>query len=383
MLSFHRYHGVGEVSLPMASPRLGIIMARGYLGLDIGSHSIKAVELKASGAGAWKLHRLGIHRLPPETIVDGAIMNSSAVVDGIRDLMARHKIKARDVITAVAGHSVIIKKVSLPNMTDEELAESIQWEAEQYIPFPIGDVYLDTQVISRAQDDAGQMEVLLVAAKKEVVQEYTNVIKEAGLNPLIVDVAAFAVENAYVMNNESAADEIVALVNIGASLVSINVLSSGVTVFTRDINMGGNQFTEEIQKQLNVSYEEAEALKLGGNLSGSQSTTEAIVPQEVGSILRSTAESLAVEIQRSVDFYLATASGLHLSRLYLSGGTARIAGLGESLQSMLSTKVEIADPFKSLAVNSKEFDPDHLREIAPMATVAVGLASRRLGDKPT
>ena len=358
-------------------------MARGYLGLDIGSHSIKAVELRASRGGAWKLHRMGIHKLPPETIVDGAIMNSSAIVEGIRELITRQKIKARDVITSVSGHSVIIKKVSLPSMTEDELIESIQWEAEQYIPFPIGDVFLDTQVLSRAQDDAGQMDVLLVAAKKEMVQEYTNVIREAGLNPLIVDVAAFAVENAYEINHENAgSQEIVALVNVGASLVSINILSDGVTAFTRDINMGGNQFTEEIQKKLNVSYEEAEALKLGGNLSGTHSTTEAIVPQEVGSILRSTAESLAVEIQRSIDFFLATASGLKLTRLYLSGGTAKIVGLSESLQTMLQTQVEVADPFKSLAVSSKDFDPDYLRDIAPMVTVAVGLASRRLGDKP-
>jgi type IV pilus assembly protein PilM len=224
---------------------------------------------------------------------------------------------------------------------------------------------------------------LIDQPKKEVVQEYTSVIAEAGLKPLIVDVAAFAIENAFELNNTDApANEIVALVNVGSGLVNINVLSNGFTSFTRDINMGGNQFTEEIQKQLNVSYEEAEALKLGGNISSTHSTTEAIVPQEVGSILRTTAESLAVEIQRSVDFYLATAAGLRLSRLVLSGGTAKISGIKESLESILNTKVEISDPFRSISFNPKEFDPDYLRDLAPMATVAVGLASRRLGDKP-
>ncbi len=357
-------------------------MARGYLGLDIGSHSIKLVELKPSRGTSWKLNKFGLHKLPAESIVDGAIMNSSAIVEGIRDLLARHKIKGREVITSVSGHSVIIKKITLPSMSDEELVESIQWEAEQYIPFSINDVFLDTQVLSRAADDSGQMEVLLVAAKKDVVQEYTSVIVEAGLKPLIVDVSAFAIENCFDLNGDPSANETVALVNVGASLVNINILSNGMTAFTRDINMGGNQFTEEIQKQLNVSYEEAEALKLGGNISTAQTTTEAIVPQEVGSILRSTSESLAMEIQRSIDFFLATAAGVKLGRLILSGGTAKIASLTDALETALNVKVEISDPFRNVMFNPKEFDPDYIRDLAPMSAVAVGLATRRLGDKP-
>jgi type IV pilus assembly protein PilM len=356
-------------------------MARGIIGLDIGSHSIKIVELKESKGGAWKLVKFGLHKLPAEAIVDGAIMNSAAVVEGIRDLVARHKIKTREVATSVSGHSVIIKKITLPAMTEDELTESIQWEAEQYIPFSINDVNLDTQILSRGED-ASNMDVLLVAAKKDIIHEYTAAISEAGLKPLIVDVACFAIENCFDLNEVPAPGEISALVNVGASLVNINILNNGVTAFTRDINMGGNQFTEEIQKQLNISYEEAEALKLGGNISSSQSTTEAVVPQEVGAILRSTSEALAVEIQRSIDFYLATAPGLSLGRLVLSGGTAKIAGLKDALETSLNTKVELADPFKNITFSPKEFDPDYLKDLAPMSTVAVGLAARRLGDKP-
>ena len=356
-------------------------MARGLIGLDIGSHSIKVMELKEARGGVWKLLKFGLHRLPPETIVDGAIMNSAAVVEGIRDLIARHKIKAREVATAVSGHSVIIKKITLPLMTDDELAESIQWEAEQYIPFSVNDVNLDTQIISR-NEETGQMEVLLVAAKKDVIQEYASVISEAGLKPLIVDVACFAIENSFEMNDEGLASDVVALVNIGASIVTINILNNGVSAFTRDINMGGNQFTEEIQKQLNVSYEEAEALKLGGNVSTSQSTTEAVVPQEVGAILRSTSESLAIEIQRSIDFYLATATGLSLSKIVLSGGTAKVSSLKDALETTLNTKVELADPFRKLTFNPKEFDSDYLRDLGPISSVVAGLAMRRLGDKP-
>jgi type IV pilus assembly protein PilM len=356
-------------------------MAKGIVGLDIGSHSIKVMELKEGKGGAWKLVKFGLHKLPAEAIVDGAIMNSAAVVEGIRDLMARHKIKAREVSTSVSGHSVIIKKITLPVMSEDELAASIQWEAEQYIPFSVNDVNLDTQIMQRGED-TGQMDVLLVAAKKDVIQEYTAVVAEAGLKPLIVDVSSFAIENAYDMNDDGEPSEVIALVNVGASLSNINILHNGVTAFTRDINMGGNQFTEEIQKQLNVSYEEAEALKLGGNITTSHSTTEAVVPQEVGSILRSSSEAMAVEIQRSIDFYLATAAGLTLGKVVLSGGTAKVAALKDALETTLNTKVEISDPFRRISFNPKEFDPDYLRDIAPVSTVVVGLASRRLGDKP-
>jgi len=356
-------------------------MARGLIGLDIGSHSVKVMELKESKGGAWRLQKFGLHKLPAEAIVDGAIMNSAAVVEGIRDLIARHKIKTRDVATSVSGHSVIIKKITLPAMTEDELAESIQWEAEQYIPFSINDVNIDTQILT-VNEDSGQMDVLLVAAKKDIIQEYTTVISEAGLKPLIMDVACFSIENCYDLSEDLAGGQVVALVNIGASLININILNNGVTAFTRDINMGGNQFTEEIQKQLNVSHEEAEALKLGGNISSSQSTTEAIVPQEVGAILRSTSEAMSVEIQRTIDFYLATASGVSLAKVVLSGGTAKVAGLKEAIESTLNVAVEISDPFQSIAYSPKDFDPDYLADLAPMSSVVTGLAMRRLGDKP-
>lgn len=356
-------------------------MARGVLGLDIGSHSIKVMELKEAKGGVWRLVKFGLHKLPAEAIVDGAIMNSAAVVEGIRNLVTRHKIKTRDVATSISGHSVIIKKVNLPSMTEDELNESIQWEAEQYIPFSINDVNLDVQILNMSEE-SGQMEVLLVAAKKDIIDEYTAVIREAGLKPLIMDVDAFTVENSFDLSEAIEPGEVVALVNVGASLININILQNGVTAFTRDINMGGNQFTEEIQKQLNVSYEEAEALKLGGNISSTQSTTEAIVPQEVGSILRSTSEAMSVEIQRSIDFFLATASGLSLSKVVVSGGTARVAGLKEALETTLNAKVELADPFRSVQFNPKDFDPDSLADLAPMSAVVTGLALRRLGDKP-
>jgi type IV pilus assembly protein PilM len=357
-------------------------MARGLIGLDIGSHSIKVMELKEGKGSTWRLEKFGIHKLPNEAIVDGAIMNSTAVVEGIQDLIQRHKIKAKDVVTGVSGTSVIIKKITLPAMTEDELEESIQWEAEQYIPFSINDVNVDTQILNKGMDETGQMEVLLVAAKKDIIYEYTALISEAGLHPLVVDVDSFAIENCFDLNEDLEPDEVVALVNIGASLSNINILNQGITSFTRDINMGGNQFTEEIQKQLNVSYEEAEALKLGGNTSSLESQTDAVVPQEVGAILRSMCESLAVEIQRSIDFYLGTAPEVTLSRIVISGGTAKVNGLKEAIETTLGLNVQLADPFRNIAFNPADFDPDYLKDMAALSAVVVGLAGRRLGDKP-
>src|SRR6266568_443308 len=232
------------------------------VGLDIGSSSVKLVQLREK-KGGYVLQAFGSARLPPETIVDGALMNSAAVVQAIQELVAGQKVKAKEVAIGVRGHSVIIKKVSFPRMSQEELDDSIQWEAEQYIPFDVKDVNIDTQILTPAGDAAGQMDVLLVAAKKDMINDYTSVCAEAGLLPTVVDVDAFAVQNAFEVNYDLPRGETVVLINVGAAVSNINILANGNTTFTRDVTLGGNTFTEEIQKQLNISYDEAEALKVG------------------------------------------------------------------------------------------------------------------------
>src|SRR3954464_969512 len=219
------------------------------LGLDIGSSSVKLVQLKEAKRG-YVLEAFGVAPLPPEAIVDGALMNSTAIVDAIRQLVSQHKLKNREAALGVSGQSVIIKKISMPRMTQEELEESIQWEAEQYIPFDVKDVNIDTQILAAAGEEnpAGQMDVLLVAAKKDMINDYTTVVSEAGLLPVVVDVDAFAVQNMFSANYDPSPNETVVLINAGASVVNINILALGHTVFTRDVTIGGNQFTEEIQK---------------------------------------------------------------------------------------------------------------------------------------
>jgi type IV pilus assembly protein PilM len=305
-------------------------------------------------------------------------MNSTAIVEAIRQLVSQYKLKNREVAIGVSGHSVIIKKISMPRMTQEELEESIQWEAEQYIPFDVKDVNIDTQILNPDANDAtGQMDVLLVAAKKDMINDYTTVVSEAGLSPVVVDVDAFAVQNMFAANYDIPDKETVVLINAGASVVNINIIANGATVFTRDVTIGGNQFTEEIQKQLNVSYEEAEALKIGGN----SADAEAVVPQEVERVMAGVAEQVAGEIQRSLDFYAGTAADANFSKVFLSGGTAKIPALFKTIEARVGVPVEILNPFRKIEVDNRKFDPAFIMDVAPMAAVAVGLALRRPGDK--
>ena len=347
------------------------------VGLDIGSSAVKLLELhQDKKSGAWRLDNFGMVQLPPEAIVDGAVMNSNVVVEAIRELAANHRIKTRDVCTSISGHSVIIKRINLPVMTPEELEESIHWEAEQYIPFDIQDVNIDLQILDSEGDEAGQMEVLLVAARKELVNEYVALIQEAGLSPAVIDVDAFAVENMFELNYELP-NEPVALVNVGASIVNINILQNGTTAFTRDVGMGGRQFTEEIQRALNISYEEAEQMKVGGD----DRDDAAVVPEEIESVLRDVSESLATEIHRSLDFHLSSSSVGSLSRIFLSGGAARTPGLARAIAEKTATPIEIVDAFRRIEIDERAFKPRFLHEVAPQAAVAVGLAMRRIGDK--
>lgn len=348
------------------------------IGLDIGTNGIKFCQLK-QGKRNYQLVNFGLALLPPETIVDGALIASDTIVDTLRELFEAHRVRGKEVAISVSGHSVIIRKIALPQMTQEELQESIQWEAEQYIPFDMNDVYLDVEILNPQSSENNTMEVLLVAAKKDMVNDYLEVVQEAGLTPRVVDVDCFAVQNQFEMNYELPLTETIVLINIGSSVSNINVISRGVTTFTRDISpLGGNIYTEEIQKQLDVSYEEAEILKAGGELGAD---ADAVVPQEVERVIHMVSEGVASEIQRSLDFYMATSADNNLARIYLSGGTAKIPSLYRTIEQKLGVPVEIINPFKNIEVDSNRFDLEYLRDVAPIAAVATGLAFRRAGDR--
>jgi len=350
-------------------------MAKNCIGLDIGSSSVKVVQIKETSKGL-QLVNFGFEPLPAQTIVDGAIMNQGAVVEAIRTLRDNLGIKGREVATAISGHSVIIKKIKVPPMTPEELEEQIPWEAEHHIPFSKDDVEIDHQLFGN-DVGGGQMELLLVAAKKEVVADYSMVIREAKLVPMIMDVAAFTIQNAFEANYPVVPEEAIAIINVGATLSNINIIAGGTSAFTRDVTVGGNAYTEEIQKRLNVSQEEAEAWKIG---SSGESVSE-VVPQEVEAVIASVSDGVAGKFQRSLDFYLASSSDATITKIYLCGGSAKIASLQKALEAKSRTAVEVMDPFRKIAVDERRFDIAFVQHHSAEAAVAVGLSLRRQGDK--
>lgn len=344
------------------------------VGLDIGSSSVKALELDILGRDkGFELRKLGVAPLASESIVQGAFLNSGSIADAIREAIENGEITTKEVAIAVSGHSVIVKKVSLAVQAQEELEDSIRWEAEQYIPFDVNEVHLDFQILDTSEGE-GQMDVLLVAAKRDLVDDYVQVIREAGLIPACIDVAAFAVENAYELNYEASPEESVALVNVGAQVVNINVMQQGVPAFTRDITTGGNQYTEEIQKTLSISFDDAERVKLGGEISD-QNTD--VVPAEVEQAIQGVTETVVEEIGRSLDFFTATSAESRISRVMLSGGGATISGFGDAFRARTGLEVEYMNPLSRM-LPSKHFDADYLAEVAPSLSVGIGLAMRRV-----
>jgi len=343
------------------------------VGLDIGSSAVKAVELKTSG----KTHRVvafASEEMAPDSIVDGAIIDGAGVTDAIRRVLDRAGTKTRDVVASLSGNAVIVKKISLPQMTDAELAESIRWEAEQYVPFDVQDVNLDYQILD-AGGTAGKtsMDVLLVAAKKDKIGDYTGVIAQAGRTPVVMDVDAFAIQNAFEANYDVEADAVHVLMNVGASATNINIVAGGASLFTRDISIGGNAFTEAIQREFNLPFDQAEQAKR-------ERGTATITAEELAPVLRAVTDNVLLEIQKTFDFFRATATTDRLDRIMLCGGSSRIDGLSAALGERFGLPVDALNPFRRI-----EFDDAKLGvavdEIAPTAVVAVGLALRREGDR--
>ena len=308
---------------------------KGLVGLDIGSSRIKAVEVKSKGQGRYELVNIGQVPLLADTIVDGQIIDGNHVSDCINRIFEEQEIKADQIATSISGHAVIVKKINVPAMSSEELREQIHWEAEQHIPFDINDVNLDYHILDG--EIGGNVDVLLVACKKDMVSQLTQVISQAGKTPSVVDVDAFALQNAYEVNYRPPLKQAAMLLNIGASVLNINIVRGSNSVFTRD-----------------VSLADAEPL------------------------LQSVTEMLAAEVQRTLDFfYSQTASEeSHLERMLVAGGSSKVNGLIAYLAARFQMPVEPFDPFRNISISPKKFDESYIQEFAPDMAVAVGLALR-------
>ncbi len=349
-------------------------MAEGsnLVGVDIGSSSIKVCQLRESRKGL-ELVRLGFAQLPAQTIVDGHVMNSGAVVETLARLFQDKKIKQKDVAMSVSGQSVIIRKITVPMMTPAELAEQIQWEAEQHIPFDIKDVQIDYEVLRR-RPEAGQMDLLLVAAKRDEIQDYAQLARDAKLRPQVVDIDAFTIQNTFEFSRGLPPEQTVALINVGASLSTLNIVARGVSTFTRDIANGGNLISDEIRKRLGISFEQAEDFKCGRAEAG-------VPPFQVAQVMESVIDSIAGEIQRSLDFFMATSGEAEIARIYLMGGTARIALLPQAIERRARVQVEVFSPVEKIAVDTAAIDPAMLSSVSAQLAVSLGLAMRKDREK--
>src|SRR5438270_12953618 len=318
----------------------GFGSAKTIVGLDIGSSSIKAVELKKI-KGEVHVSHLGIERLGSDIVVDSMIVDSGSVSSAISKLFSERKFGSKLVATAVSGHSVIVKKISMQTVPENEVPDLLQTEAAQYIPFDMTDVNIDYKVLSEEANNP-QMDVLLAAVKKDKILNYTNVLSLAGNLPAVVDIDAFALQNCYEYNYEPSPTSTVALLNLGASVMNINIVKGSTPLFTRDVSVGGNQYTDALQKELDLSFDDAESLKLGEKV-GTVSE-DAKLP-----ILQQVTEIIVLEIQKTFDFFRATAAGEHIERIYLAGGSSRVPGLLEGLRQEFSLPVEELNPFHKIA----------------------------------
>jgi type IV pilus assembly protein PilM len=316
-------------------------------GLDVGSSAVKLVQLQ-EGSKGFALEAFAMVELPPDVIGEGMIKDPPVVVDAIKEVAARAKVKTKDAVLSVSGRELIMKKIQLPKVTAKELGDAIMLEAEHHINLPIDEVYLDHQVVGQSAGQGGTMDVMLVAVKKSKINEYVAVVEEAGLTPVMVDVDAFALQNQYEMNSPETTAEAVALIDI---------------------------YTRAIAQRLNIPFERAEAAKKGEEVSGVR--WDDLVPS-----LEAVSRELSLEIQRTFDYFASTAESERISRIVLSGGCAKLSGIDEFLSSSWGIPVEVVKPFQNVQFDPNRFPADDLYAAGPLLAVAVGLGMRNEGDKP-
>ncbi|HEX8888776.1 MAG TPA: type IV pilus assembly protein PilM [Pyrinomonadaceae bacterium] len=341
---------------------------KNLVGVDIGSSSVKAVELQGK-TGNLQLVSLGYENLQPDSIVDGQIMELNDVSNVITNIFREHQIKTDRIAAGVSGHSVIVKNIVVPQMSADELEESIEWHAEEHIPFDIADVSLDYQVTGSSPD---ALQVLMAACKRDKIANVKQAIQLAGKQPAIIDVDAFALQNCYEVNYQPMPGQVVALLNIGAATMNINILSGNKSVFTRDVSVGGNQYTALLQKELDLNFEQAEAVKRGLPAPDGKE-----VP-DFEQMLETASDILALEISKTMDFYRATAEDGdgNVQKILISGGGSKLTGLSDYLGKRFEIPVEVLNPFRQIKVDARRFDPDYMREVVPEMAIAVGLALR-------
>jgi len=343
------------------------------LGVDIGSSSVKLVEMVKKGK-RYRLIRIGQEFLPPEVIVEGQIINEAQVVEALQNLLSRLKPKSKLTAVSLGGGAVIVKRITTPKLTSLELRKNLKNEVAEHVPFPLEEVSLDFSIIGEDPREPDRMGVILVAGKLEAIHELTSVLYSSGLKPMIVDLSAFAVGNSFEYNYPEFSQEPVAIVHLGNTSTTLNVMYRGKSLFVRELGKGGYEITLEIQRNLGVTFEEAEGFKRGG-----KEGENTLVPEEVGGILRVHFQSLGQEIQRNLDFVVQQEIVERISRIFLSGGMSLVEGIDSSLETQLGIPVEILNPFRHVDVETG-VDTREIEQVAPAYAVAMGLSMRTAFD---
>jgi len=341
------------------------------VGLDIGSRTIKAAKLTETKRGRG-LRRFGMVDIAPGLIEDGAINEPEEVAESIRQLFKTFNMREKNVAVSIGGYSVIVKKINVQTMAEEQLQETIHFEAEQYIPFDISDVNLDFQILGPNENNPNQMNVFLVAAKKEMVNDYINLVNMAGLNPCIIDVEAFALQNIFELNYEAQEDN-TALIDIGASKTSLNILKGSNSVFMRDVSLGCAQINQKIVSLINCPFDESEEIKLGMQ-------SDKISAEDLQEIISSVVSDWCTEIRRAIDFFYSTYPEDQIKKILLSGGGGNIEEFRKLLAKETSSEVETINPFNTFSLDDS-LDPEYIQQIAPQAAISMGLAIRKIDDK--
>jgi type IV pilus assembly protein PilM len=351
----------------------------GLVGVDVGSSSVKAVELKEK-RGRYELVNLALNNLARDLIVNGAIMDGVSLSSTIRKMFEENSIATSQIATSLSGQSVVVKRTTVTAGSEEELQQAIQQEAMHNVELDLANASLSYYVLSATQEKdsldwradryrgARQLDVLVLAVQRDKLQSHTDLFTQANRTPVVVDLDAFALQNAFELSYEPSPDLTVALLNIGASIMNVNITRGGIPLFTRDVSIGGNQYTAVLQKELGLSLDEAEKLKMG--IEVTRVDSEAELPH-----LRSVSQGLLAEVQDAFYEFHQTVQE-PIQAIYLSGGTARVRGLADLLQAELKAPVEIIDPFRKIYCNPGKFDRDFVATLAPRMTVAVGLALR-------
>jgi type IV pilus assembly protein PilM len=342
------------------------------VGLDIGTCSIKMVQVRQASPKP-KLVNMGIAPVPRDAFAEGRIAKPEIIANIIRQLANHLKIRQKTVAVSVSGYDVMIKKIELPTMTEQELEAKMYADLGQYIPYNVDEVDIDYQVMDVSKERPNFMEVLLVAAKKESITDLNGLLKLAGFDPYVVDVDFFALGNAFEATH-GFEDDSIALLDMGANKSVMNISHKGVPIFTRGVSIGGNQITESIKDYFRITFEEAEGVKLG-------EAAETYQAQALEDIFVSTAGSWVNECKRALDFYYHNYPDNTVKALYISGGSCRLPGFEKVLQEHLEIPVEIFNPIAKLQYDSKQFDPAYIEYIGPQMAISLGLALRKTKEK--